>query len=414
LLDRITIENYRSCLRTSINLHPRLSVLIGPNGSGKTNILQAFMLLNKMASEERFGRQPKDTLSVNSRIKATFERHGTKTRLNASVDVRTDDSNNDVLVVSRQKWITQQAAGRKKAAFELPMGMAPYHVGEQDRHRISYVNRRYYVGYMHGRFDEPPVPPAWARPSFNQISAYCRGIRYYGASQFTNPGRCPASFQIEREGTHRRRFVHRGHVRILYDMYLAQKTQSRQFDQFMQIVGPGGLKLIDALRFREVETSSVDYSVRVGGRIEKRKKHQLIVIPQFRIGSQRLSPNQLSEGTFKTLALLFHVMTEDSTALLIEEPEVCVHHGLLASILELIKSYSRRKQMILSTHSDYVLDHVKPENVYKVTFDKLEGTKVGHIQEAMTSLELKALREYLEKEGNLGEYWREGGLGDRP
>jgi predicted ATPase len=107
-------------------------------------------------------------------------------------------------------------------------------------------------------------------------------------------------------------------------------------------------------------------------------------------------------------------MTDNSTALLIEEPEVCVHHGLLSSILELIKSFSKRKQMILSTHSDYVLDHVSPENVYKVSSEPLAGTVVSHITKSMTAKELLALRDYLEREGNLGEYWREGGLGDRP
>ena len=127
-------------------------------------------------------------------------------------------------------------------------------------------------------------------------------------------------------------------------------------------------------------TSSSDYSVRVGGTVEVRRRHQLLVIPQFRIGKRQLSPNQLSEGTFKTLALLFHVMTEDSTALLVEEPEVCVHHGLLSSILELIKSYSQHKQMILSTHSDYVLDQVKPENVYRVASKNRPGLSFAKSQ----------------------------------
>ncbi len=52
MLRRFIVENYRSCLHTSIDLNPNLSVLIGPNGSGKTNILQAIMFLNKMALEE--------------------------------------------------------------------------------------------------------------------------------------------------------------------------------------------------------------------------------------------------------------------------------------------------------------------------------------------------------------------------
>lgn len=69
--------------------------------------------------------------------------------------------------------------------------------------------------------------------------------------------------------------------------------------------------------------------------------------------------------------------------------------------------------MILSTHSDYVLDHVAPENVYMIRFQKSVGTVARHISETMTTKEFSALRDYLEQEGNLGEYWREGGLGDR-
>ncbi len=145
----------------------------------------------------------------------------------------------------------------------------------------------------------------------------------------------------------------------------------------------------------------------------ERKRSRLLVIPQFRIGKQTLSPNQLSEGTFKTLALLFHVITDTSSLLLIEEPEVCVHHGLLSSILEIIKSFSFKKQIVISTHSDYVLDHVKPENVFRVTRDKVSGTTIKRLTEALDAQEYAALREYLATTGNLGEYWREGGLGDR-
>ena len=43
MLSEILIQNYRSCLRTRLDLHPSLSVPIGPNSSGKTNILHAIM-----------------------------------------------------------------------------------------------------------------------------------------------------------------------------------------------------------------------------------------------------------------------------------------------------------------------------------------------------------------------------------
>ena len=96
-------------------------------------------------------------------------------------------------------------------------------------------------------------------------------------------------------------------------------------------------------------------------------------MPSFSIDGNTLSPNQLSEGTFKTLALLYYVLTDESNLLLIEEPEVCIHHGLLNSIIALIKAYSKQKQIVISTHSDFVLDQIAPEDLVLVTRQKNQG-----------------------------------------
>ena len=413
MLKRIVLENYRSCLRTAIDLHPNLSVLIGPNGSGKTNILQGIMLLNQLAHGPEHAPGLR-RLTSTSRIKAAFWWTHSKADLRASLDTYTNESNNDIVLEARQKWLLKSDEGRpRRFSSELALGVAGYLKPRGDLLATArlYAYRNYLAHQVHLHGDVPE----WARAVFDSVAKYCQGIRYYGASQFTNPGTCPTSFEIEREGEHRGLHRIRGHAKILSAMYSASRADShRQYDEFLEIVGPKGLRLIDGLTFREVKTSSTEYSVRVGGKVERRRRDNLLIVPQFRIGRQTLSPNQLSEGTFKTLALLFHVINEDSTALLIEEPEVCIHLGLLASILDLIKSYSGRKQMILSTHSDYVLDRVDPDNVYRVTLSKPEGTIVRHIRKTMTSKDFAALRHYLEREGNLGEYWREGGFGDRP
>jgi len=419
MLTRVVIENYRSCLRTSIDLHPNLSVLIGPNGSGKTNILQALMFLKKLASRSEHRSPRGGGISATSRLKTTFQQgRGVRVQLSASVDAYSDESNNDVIVGSRQKWTIQKPGERESFVLRVPLAAAR-NIGNYSMHRglAGEQAREEYYLYLQRKLDlrSSPTPAQdWIWRSMRKIAGYCSGIRYYGASQFTNPGTCPASFEIDREGNRLGFTRPRGHANILYNMYSASREKSAPgYKKFIDIVGPRGLKLIDSLTFRLVTTSSVDHSVLVGGRVQVRKRHKLLVIPQFRIGTQTLSPNQLSEGTFKTLSLLFYLMTEDSTVLLIEEPEVCVHHGLLSSILEVIKASSEDKQIILSTHSDYVLDQVTPDSVFKVAFDRTRGTTARHIRKTMTSKEYLALRQYLDQEGNLGEYWREGGLGDR-
>ena len=88
-------------------------------------------------------------------------------------------------------------------------------------------------------------------------------------------------------------------------------------------------------------------------------RNKQLIVPYVGVDKTELSFNQLSEGTFKTIALIFYIITDKSNLLLIEEPEVCVHHGLLNSVMSLILLYSRRKQIIISTHSDFVLDKIE-------------------------------------------------------
>jgi predicted ATPase len=136
----------------------------------------------------------------------------------------------------------------------------------------------------------------------------------------------------------------------------------------------------------------------------------IVIIPRVTKGRSSLSFSQLSEGTFKSIALLFYLITDQSNLLLIEEPEVCVHHGLLNHLIATIKAFSNQKQIIFSTHSDFVLDSLKPENVFLVKNSEKQGTTVKSIAKALSKQNFKALKEYLATEGNLGDYWRSGGI----
>ena len=51
LLEKVHIKNYRSLRNITLPLKP-LTVLVGPNASGKSNVLSALDLFNKMMSAE--------------------------------------------------------------------------------------------------------------------------------------------------------------------------------------------------------------------------------------------------------------------------------------------------------------------------------------------------------------------------
>jgi len=245
----------------------------------------------------------------------------------------------------------------------------------------------------------------------SDVVAFRRRIRYYSASRFTDPSQCPTGLEINQDGA----LVGpanagRAHRQFVFDLYQLQKSNPPKYAAFLDLVGKPGLTLISSLRWQRVKTGSSSVDVRVGGRLVKKKRERVLVIPTVTQGTDRLSFSQLSEGTFRTLALTFYLMADHSDLLLLEEPEVGVHRGLLVSLIELIKNQSRQKQILLSTHSDFVLDQVQPENVFAVKRTARGKTTVRALTETASQKELAALREYLATEGSLGDYWRTFGL----
>ncbi len=414
-LKKVRIKNYRSCLETEFSPDEHLSALIGPNGTGKTNVLAAIRLLRRLLSPRHTYYRPDEKPATSeSEIKTWFDVDGKTVIHTAKLNIYTDEHNYDEVLSSDESWYMRELTGNRRQT-KLPIEIIPelFHpkrIGSVPVRR--YAQNRYYLldreeGYLFGgKF------PAKAREALQIITSFIHQIKYYSASQFTDPSRCPISFEVERDGRNRRGISISGHKRLLFDMYQQYRIQTSGYKEYISLVNREGIGLIDDINFEEIQVSSSEYSVLTGARVSRRERVKNLIVPQFLVGKSKLSPSQLSEGTFKTLALLFYLVTETSSLLMIEEPEVCVHHGLLSSIVELIKLYSRDKQIIISTHSDAVLEDLDIDNVFKVTKPTRCGTTVKGIPQALGRQELSALKEYLRTDGTLGEYWRHGDLED--
>ncbi|MES9852475.1 MAG: AAA family ATPase [Candidatus Thiodiazotropha sp. L084R] len=410
-VSKISIKKYRSCKSTEFSPHRELTTLIGPNGSGKTNILSAVKLLSSLLYVRRRARYKNEegSLSTASEIKTWFDMDGKTIIHTAKINTVTNERNEDEVLSTEENWYMYQITGnRKKIDIPLEALFDLTHYPRTVRNNRASDRTKFLMQYLSERgFDEDAFSAMLAVVEF--ISSFS----YYSASQFTNPANCPISFEVEAAGgTSLRRgiSIRSHHKALLYDMYDEFKEKSKAYSEFISIVGPDGIGLIEGMDFNEIKTSSSNVSVLTGGRIKKQEKINLLIVPRFSISDNMLSPSQLSEGTFKALALIFYLITDKSTMLMIEEPEVCIHHGLLNSIIELINIYSDEKQIFISTHSDTVLDSIDIQSVFAVKRTFKDGTTVKNISRSLKKNEMTALRNYLATEGSLGEYWKHGDL----
>ncbi len=122
-------------------------------------------------------------------------------------------------------------------------------------------------------------------------------------------------------------------------------------------------------------------------------------------GDRSIPATRLSDGTLRYLSLLAVLLHPEPPSLIcIEEPELGLHPDLLPTLSDLLCEASKRSQVIVTTHSDVLVDTLtdKPESV--VVCEKHDG------QTEMRRLEKEDLAKWLEKY-RLGDLWTSGELG---
>lgn len=115
--------------------------------------------------------------------------------------------------------------------------------------------------------------------------------------------------------------------------------------------------------------------------------------------------NRLSDGTLRYLVLITLLIDPEPPAIIcIEEPELGLHPDIIPHIADLLIEASERTQLIVTTHSDILIDAMSrtPENV--LVCEKEDGASI------IKRLNEEDLRGWLEKY-SLGELWNRGQIG---
>jgi predicted ATPase len=110
-----------------------------------------------------------------------------------------------------------------------------------------------------------------------------------------------------------------------------------------------------------------------------------------------------SDGTLKMLAYLTVLYDPDPPQLIgIEEPENHLHPRLLPELAEECREASARTQLMVTTHSPFFVNGLRPEELWVLYRDKN-----GYTQ-AKQAAKMKGIKEFMNQGALLGHLWAEG------
>lgn len=125
----------------------------------------------------------------------------------------------------------------------------------------------------------------------------------------------------------------------------------------------------------------------------------------FHEGQFTVPATRLSDGTLRYLCLLAILCHPNPPPLIcIEEPELGLHPDVLPTLAELLKEASTRTQLIVTTHSDVLVDAMSDQAEAVLVAEKHDTGTV------LTRLNPETLKPWLDKY-RLGQLWTRGEIG---
>lgn len=382
LLKEIKLTNFLSFGEAdkAVELLP-LNVVIGPNGSGKSNLIEAIELIRSA---------PKDLLTP----------------------IRDGGGVRDWL----WKGAAKNPAATIDAVFDNPKGPVPL------RYVLSFTEVAQRFEILDERVENERPVNGYDRPYFYyrfenghgvlNIKGETRGLQHEEItptasilSQRKDPDHYPeltylgnafSKIRLYREWSFGRYTVPRLPQKAdLPNEYLEPDASNLGLVLNRLRREPAVKKrLLDALR--ALYDSIDDFDVQIeGGTVQV----------FFHEGRYPIPATRLSDGTLRYLCLLAILCHPNPPPLVcIEEPELGLHPDVLPTLAELLKEASERTQLIVTTHSDVLVDALtdRPETV--LVAEKTEGGT------RLQRLDAEKLKPWLEKY-RLGQLWTRGEIG---
>jgi len=373
LIERLRLKNILSFRDTTIKLG-NLNVLIGPNGVGKSNLIEVIGLLQAAPT---------------SLLNAIMRGGGIRQWLWLGDDLPAAAS-----VECNLRLKSRPDAGPLSYRLQI-LGDANQGFAIDEEELTGYFKRSTSEASVLTQGSGKPQ----TRMDVNRVESLL--------SQFKNPADPTPITALGRELTE---------IQIFREFRTGPGAQVRQGistatpKNGLQDGGDNLAMVLQDLNFQDRQEQIDSYLTRFCDRFTNAKVEIADGLARIYLSETglkgRIASSRMSDGTLKFLALLAALFNPKMPPLMcIEEPELGLHPDALQLVAEILVEASKSTQLIVTTHSEALVDALTdhPEVVLVCERDFDNGTQ-------MKRLSSTKLRRWLERY-SLGELWRKGEVG---
>ena len=386
-IESLKIQNFRALRSVEFKKLTPLTVLVGPNGSGKSTVFDVFAFLSecfesglRRAWDRRGQARELRTRGSSGPITVEIkyrERQRPRSPL-MTYFLSVDESSGGPFV--EQEWLSwsRGGSGRPFRFLEYQNGSGRAISGEEpdrnaQREDIPLSSPDLLAVNALGQFQDHPRVAA--------LREFIRGwyVSYLAADSARSQPEAGPHERLNKTGDNLANVI----------QYLDQQHRS-QLDHVFSV-----------LRERVPRIENVSAKTMADGRL-------LLQIKDAPFDDAMLA-RFASDGTLKLLAYLVLIHDPKPPPFIgVEEPENFLHPRLLPGLAEECLCASERTQMLVTTHSPFFLDALRPDQVRVLWRDQNGHTQTRRVDD------LPGVNEFMDEGALLGSLWMEGhfGLGD--
>ena len=327
----LRLKNFKSVKAAEIDLDP-LTIFVGPNASGKSNILNSLRFLKRALQEQLMA-------AVNAEGGIQSVRHKVSGRgrpPKVGMSVRFGLEINKELAVVEYGF---ELKARRDAEFEVNRERCVVWAGHGvSRSILAQFDRQGSELKMPEKFPVPRLAShRLALPLLTGIENFARvfdaltSVQVYAIS--------PAIIREPQDPDAGDRLESDAHnlASVLADMKIRRKKTYSRLMEYLTNAVPGNPHINPKRQGNKLGLELV----------QQVAEHKTLAFDAY----------EMSDGTLRLLAILTAIHQRSSPlAIAIEEPEATIHPGALGVLLDALRANQERTQILISTHSTDVLD----------------------------------------------------------